>query len=197
MSFSRAFQWYHSHLDPIWPDGTFKTRWRCNNGQPMQRLFFQQLVAEAIINKCSIKMQILKRFFFNVSQETKGFVFLYFIYLYLFLSYHCWHMSYIATKSILSHGMKLSITLIVWSLIGGVRIKRNLTGIRTGYNMFSAELMQQVTSPSHVPSSRLCLHIYHLNDKQIWVLSDRFVYYVFVKLYSIKCFWREGTYGNW
>ncbi len=23
MSFSRAFQWYHSHLDPIWPDGTF------------------------------------------------------------------------------------------------------------------------------------------------------------------------------
>ncbi len=26
MSFSRAFQWYHSHLDPIWPDGTFKTK---------------------------------------------------------------------------------------------------------------------------------------------------------------------------
>ncbi len=26
MSFSRAFQWYHSHLDPIWPDGTFKAR---------------------------------------------------------------------------------------------------------------------------------------------------------------------------
>ncbi len=25
MSFSRAFQWYHSHLDPIWPDGTFKS----------------------------------------------------------------------------------------------------------------------------------------------------------------------------
>jgi hypothetical protein len=24
MSFSRAFHWYHSHLDPIWPDGTFK-----------------------------------------------------------------------------------------------------------------------------------------------------------------------------
>ncbi len=24
MSFSRAFQWYNSHLDPIWPDGTFK-----------------------------------------------------------------------------------------------------------------------------------------------------------------------------
>ncbi len=26
MSFSRAFQWYHSHLDPNWPDGTFKGR---------------------------------------------------------------------------------------------------------------------------------------------------------------------------
>ncbi len=25
MSFSWAFQWYHFHLDPIWPDGTFKT----------------------------------------------------------------------------------------------------------------------------------------------------------------------------
>ncbi len=24
MSFSRAFQWYHSHAEPIWPDGTFK-----------------------------------------------------------------------------------------------------------------------------------------------------------------------------
>ncbi len=23
MSFSWAFQWYHFHLDPIWPDGTF------------------------------------------------------------------------------------------------------------------------------------------------------------------------------
>ncbi len=26
MSFSRPFQWYHSHADPIWPDGTFKCR---------------------------------------------------------------------------------------------------------------------------------------------------------------------------
>ncbi len=24
MSFSRPNQWYHSHADPIWPDGTFK-----------------------------------------------------------------------------------------------------------------------------------------------------------------------------
>jgi hypothetical protein len=24
MSFSRLIQWYHSHVDPIWPDGTFK-----------------------------------------------------------------------------------------------------------------------------------------------------------------------------
>ncbi len=24
MSFSRPIQWYHSHGDPIWPDGTFK-----------------------------------------------------------------------------------------------------------------------------------------------------------------------------
>ncbi len=23
MSFSRPIQWYHSHIDPIWPDGTF------------------------------------------------------------------------------------------------------------------------------------------------------------------------------
>ncbi len=26
MSFSRPIQWYHSHADPIWPDGTFKSR---------------------------------------------------------------------------------------------------------------------------------------------------------------------------
>ena len=24
MSISRPIQWYHSHVDPIWPDGTFK-----------------------------------------------------------------------------------------------------------------------------------------------------------------------------
>jgi hypothetical protein len=24
MSFSRPIQWYYSHVDPIWPDGTFK-----------------------------------------------------------------------------------------------------------------------------------------------------------------------------
>jgi hypothetical protein len=24
MSFSTPIQWYHSHADPIWPDGTFK-----------------------------------------------------------------------------------------------------------------------------------------------------------------------------
>jgi hypothetical protein len=26
MSLSRPIQWYHSHADPIWPDGTFKER---------------------------------------------------------------------------------------------------------------------------------------------------------------------------
>jgi hypothetical protein len=26
MSFSRPIQWYHSHADPIWPDGTFNTQ---------------------------------------------------------------------------------------------------------------------------------------------------------------------------
>ncbi len=24
MSFPRPIEWYHSHTDPIWPDGTFK-----------------------------------------------------------------------------------------------------------------------------------------------------------------------------
>ncbi len=24
MSFSRPIQWYHAHVDPIWPDGTIK-----------------------------------------------------------------------------------------------------------------------------------------------------------------------------
>ncbi len=26
MAFSRPIQWYHSHADPIWPDGTFNCR---------------------------------------------------------------------------------------------------------------------------------------------------------------------------
>ena len=41
MSFSRAFQWYHSHLDPIWPDGTFKAktspRIQCQSSCPPSR----------------------------------------------------------------------------------------------------------------------------------------------------------------
>ncbi len=28
MSFSRPIQWYHSHADPIWPDGTFNMKVR-------------------------------------------------------------------------------------------------------------------------------------------------------------------------
>ncbi len=83
-----------------------KTRWRCNTGQPIQRLFFQQLVAEAIIKKCFIWMQILKRFLLNVSQEAKVFVFLYFLWISVFL-YYSWHTSFLVTKSILSHGLKL------------------------------------------------------------------------------------------
>jgi hypothetical protein len=26
MLFSRPIQWYHSHADPIWPDGTFEVK---------------------------------------------------------------------------------------------------------------------------------------------------------------------------
>ncbi len=29
MAFSRPIQWCHSHVDPVWPDGTFKSWWRC------------------------------------------------------------------------------------------------------------------------------------------------------------------------
>jgi hypothetical protein len=28
MTFFRPIQWYHSHADPIWPDGTFKATCR-------------------------------------------------------------------------------------------------------------------------------------------------------------------------
>ncbi len=27
MFFSSPIQWYHSHADPIWPDGTFNNSW--------------------------------------------------------------------------------------------------------------------------------------------------------------------------
>ncbi len=40
MSFSRAFQWYHSHLDLIWPDGTFK-KGVCSNF--LKFLFYRKL----------------------------------------------------------------------------------------------------------------------------------------------------------
>jgi hypothetical protein len=31
MSFLRPMQWFHSHADPIWPDGTFKSM-KVDNG---------------------------------------------------------------------------------------------------------------------------------------------------------------------
>ncbi len=43
MSFSRSIQWYHTHADPIWPDGTFKERQnkiryiRCGNNYPFPK----------------------------------------------------------------------------------------------------------------------------------------------------------------
>ncbi len=30
MYFSMPIQWYHSHVDPIWPDGTLKNSWFWN-----------------------------------------------------------------------------------------------------------------------------------------------------------------------
>ncbi len=41
MSFSRPIQWYHSHADPIWPDGIFKGTaqpdWICMRVVPLDR----------------------------------------------------------------------------------------------------------------------------------------------------------------
>ncbi len=39
MSFSWAFQWYHFHLDPIWPDGTFNGN-QTENDRYWQKIFF-------------------------------------------------------------------------------------------------------------------------------------------------------------
>ncbi len=41
MSFQRAFQWYQSHADPIWPDGTFNftTRHYINIFFDYERIF--------------------------------------------------------------------------------------------------------------------------------------------------------------
>jgi hypothetical protein len=48
MSFQRAFHWYHSHADPIWPDSTFNKDllfenfdiWRNKHGRRPQSLSF-------------------------------------------------------------------------------------------------------------------------------------------------------------
>ncbi len=36
MSFSRPIQWYHSYVDPIWPDSTFK--YKMKKTYPIDRL---------------------------------------------------------------------------------------------------------------------------------------------------------------
>jgi hypothetical protein len=38
MSFSWAFQLYHFHLDPIWPDGTFKVILRLKKEEKMEHI---------------------------------------------------------------------------------------------------------------------------------------------------------------
>ncbi len=38
MSFSRPIQWYHSYVDPIWRDSTFKYKMKKTN--PIDRLMF-------------------------------------------------------------------------------------------------------------------------------------------------------------
>ncbi len=38
MSFSMPIQWFHSHEDPIWPDGTFNTMQDLLSGLTRERL---------------------------------------------------------------------------------------------------------------------------------------------------------------
>ncbi len=46
MSFSRPNQWYHSHADPIWPDGTFQATQNLQTG--MLRPYKKQIFCHPI-----------------------------------------------------------------------------------------------------------------------------------------------------
>jgi hypothetical protein len=53
MSFPRPIQWYHSHADLIWPDGTFKAQTYTTNAKTYLELFFfhQNLLAYSVFQQ--------------------------------------------------------------------------------------------------------------------------------------------------
>ncbi len=60
MSFKRAFQWYHSHADPIWPDGTFKMKFFLMFTVYGSRTLM--LIVDLVKKNYSFKMRFYKAF---------------------------------------------------------------------------------------------------------------------------------------
>ncbi len=75
MSFSRPIQWYHSHADPIWPDGTFN----CLSTQdcPLHAISISHLHVQlnkksACENACSTNScKVTKAYFFVIGIQKK------------------------------------------------------------------------------------------------------------------------------
>jgi hypothetical protein len=59
MSFPRPIQWYHSHADLIWPDGTFKTQTYTTNAKIYLELFFSTKIDLLLVSS----NKFLQRFF--------------------------------------------------------------------------------------------------------------------------------------
>jgi hypothetical protein len=55
MSYSRPIQWYHSHVDPIWPDGTFKVQ------KNISLTFFQRNRLKKVTERVNGHLQALDR----------------------------------------------------------------------------------------------------------------------------------------
>jgi hypothetical protein len=65
MSFSLPIQWFHSHEDPIWPVGTFKSKWL---GFMLVMFLFLFLFKNLVVTKSWKKVYV-----FLLSEQRFGF----------------------------------------------------------------------------------------------------------------------------
>jgi hypothetical protein len=61
MFFSRPIQWYHSHADPIWPDGTFHLSSEDEESSYTDQPERLQCDEETLSNDYKVKMAYFER----------------------------------------------------------------------------------------------------------------------------------------
>ncbi len=75
MSFSRPFQWYHSHANLIWPDGTFNTVLKSTKSRELFAFDFSSSSSTTAPDLCILLrpnfFEIVAKIFYYTGQQQR------------------------------------------------------------------------------------------------------------------------------